>query len=68
MGTSYVEGRTIGVDKDYIPLGSKIMIDGHIYIAEDTGSFEGKIIDVYVSDHSKFDRKYKEIYILEDKL
>lgn len=41
------------------------MIDGHIYIAEDTGSFRGKVIDVYVSDHNKFDRKYEEVYILE---
>lgn len=64
-GTNYVEGRTVGVDTNYIPLGSKIMIDGHIYTAEDTGSFRGKVIDVYVSDHSKFDRKYEEVYILE---
>lgn len=43
------------------------MIDGHVYIAEDTGSFSGQVIDVYVDDHSKFDMKYKEVYILEDK-
>lgn len=66
LGTDYVEGRTIGVDTDYIPLGSKIMIDNHVYIAEDTGSFKGQIIDIYVTDHSKFDRKYKEIFILEE--
>lgn len=65
LGTNYVEGRTVGVDTDYIPLGSKIMIDGHVYIAEDTGSFSGQVIDVYVDDHSKFDMKYKEVYILE---
>lgn len=66
LGTDYVEGRTVGVDPDVIPLGSKIKIDGHTYIAEDTGSFNGRIIDVYVSDHSKFYRKYTEVYILEE--
>lgn len=65
LGTDYVEGRTVGVDPSVIPLGSKIKIDGHTYIAEDTGSFNGRIIDVYVSDHSKFYRKYTEVYILE---
>ena len=60
LGTNYVDGRTVGVDTDYIPLGSKIMIDGHVYVAEDTGSFSGQVIDVYVDDHSKFDMKYKE--------
>ena len=50
LGTNYVEGRTVGVDPDYIPLGSKIMIDGHVYVAEDTGSFNGQVIDVYVDD------------------
>lgn len=63
LGTEYVEGRTIGVDTSIIPLGSEVLIDGHIYIAEDTGSFTGKIIDVYVTDYSKFDRKYLEVFI-----
>ena len=42
------------------------MIDGHVYVAEDTGSFNGQVIDVYVDDHSKFDMKYKEVYILDE--
>lgn len=67
LGTDYVEGRTVGVDENIIPLGSKLLIDGNEYVAEDTGSFSGKVIDVYVSDHSKFYRDYKEVYILEEK-
>ena len=63
LGTEFVEGRTIGVDTSIIPLGSEVLIDGHIYIAEDTGSFTGKIIDFYFTDHSKFDRKYLEVFI-----
>lgn len=31
-------GRTIAVDSSVIPLGSEIVIDGHTYVAEDTGS------------------------------
>lgn len=57
----------MGVDENIIPLGSKLLIDGNEYVAEDTGSFSGKVIDVYVSDHSKFYRDYKEVYILEEK-
>lgn len=63
LGTDYIEGETIGVDKNIIPLGSKVKINGHVYIAEDTGNFTGKVIDVYVSDHSKFDMKYAEVFI-----
>lgn len=66
LGTNYVEGRTVGVDSSIIPLGSKIMINGHIYIAEDTGNFNGKIIDVYVSDHSKFSLAYNEVFICNE--
>lgn len=67
LGTDYVEGRTVGVDPSVIPLGSKLLIDGHEYIAEDTGNFTGKIVDVYVSDHSKFYKDYKEVYIVANK-
>lgn len=67
LGTDYVEGRTIGVDPEIIPLGSEVKINGNVYIAEDTGSFKGKVIDIYVNDHSKFERKYLEIFVKEIK-
>ena len=44
-----VEGRTVAVDPDIIPLGSVIEINGHKYIAEDTGRLiKGRRIDVYM--------------------
>ena len=49
-GTVPVEGRTVAVDPNVIPLGSKIRINGHEYIAEDTG-VSGHVIDVFVNDH-----------------
>lgn len=50
-GTDYVVGRTIAVDRNVIKLGSKVEIDGHVYIAEDTG-VKGKHIDIYFDSHS----------------
>ena len=36
-GTKAIEGRTVAVDPNVIPLGSTVIIDGHEYIAEDIG-------------------------------
>ena len=53
-GNTAEEGKTIGVDPDIIPLGSKVKIvfaDGteHVYRADDTGSaINGNIIDLYM--------------------
>lgn len=67
-GTMPKEGRTIAVDPNVIPLGTKVYINGHMYIAEDTGSaIKGKKIDVFLNSHAdtkKFGRKYNvEVYI-----
>lgn len=52
-GTMPAEGRTIAVDPNVIPLGSKVVIDGHTYVAEDTGSaIKGNKIDMYFNSHS----------------
>ena len=54
-GTKPVEGRTVGVDPNIIPLGSKLTINGVSgYIAEDTGSaVKGYVVDLYLTS---FDR------------
>ena len=53
-GTEATEGRTIAVDPDVIPYGTQIIIDGHIYIAEDCGgAIKGNRIDLYVDSHSE---------------
>jgi 3D (Asp-Asp-Asp) domain-containing protein len=56
-GTIATEGRTIAVDPNVIPYGTKVTIrytDGteHTYIAEDSGSaIEGNRIDVFMNSH-----------------
>lgn len=53
-GTVPEIGRTIAVDPEAIPLGSEVMIDGHIYIAEDTGgAIEGKKIDMFAGTEAE---------------
>lgn len=64
-GARCTEGRTIAVDRRVIPLGTRVMIDGHEYIAEDTG-VRGKWIDVFMEPHSeclKNGMKKKEVFI-----
>lgn len=56
-------GRTIAVDPSVIPYGSEIMIDGHIYIAEDCGgAVKGNVIDIFVNKPRQ-EMYYREIYI-----
>lgn len=52
-GTVPRQGRTIAVDPEVIPLGSRVWIDGvGGYIAEDTGTgIDGSAIDVYHDSH-----------------
>ena len=51
-GETAKEGQTIAVDPNVIPLGSTVIVEGHRYIAEDTG-VHGKTVDIYVEDHAK---------------
>lgn len=63
-------GRTIAVDSSVIPLGSEIVIDGHTYVAEDTGSaIKGNRIDIYFDTHQEalnFGVQYADIYIIKN--
>ncbi|MCX7923937.1 MAG: 3D domain-containing protein [Clostridia bacterium] len=63
-GKKAVKGRTIAVDPDVIPLGSKVYIKfpekySHLdkwYIAEDTGSkVKGKILDVFFGESAFYE-------------
>ena len=69
-GTIPVAGRTVAVDPDIIPLGSKILVDGHEYIAEDTGSgVKGNHIDIYFDSHEdalEWGVKTLEVQVFED--
>lgn len=68
-GTTIAGGRTIAVDTRYIPLGSKVYIDGWgVFIAEDTGgAIKGNKIDVAVPDHKMaydIGIEYADAYLL----
>lgn len=62
-GTDVTPGRTIAVDKSIIPLGTHVIINGHEYIAEDTGgAIKGKRIDIAVASHAEALRLGKKTY------
>ena len=64
-GVKAKANHTIAAPKNFV-FGTKIEIDGNIYIVEDRGgAIKGNKIDVYFSSHSEalnFGVKYKEIY------
>ena len=66
-GTTPTAGRTIATDPSVIPLGSKVLIDGKEYIAEDTGgAIGGKRVDIFFSSHSaalQFGRRSVQVSI-----
>lgn len=57
-GRTPTVGRTIAVDPRVIPLGTKVVINGHTYTAEDTGgAIRGNRIDIFVGSHEEANRK-----------
>ncbi len=66
-GTTPTAGRTIATDPSVIPLGTKVLIDGHEYVAEDTGgAIGGQRVDIFFSSHSEalqFGRRSVEVSI-----
>lgn len=71
-GTIPVAGRTIAVDPEVIPLGSKVILDGHEYTAEDTGSgVKGNHIDIYFDSHEdalEWGVKTMEVEVFENEV
>ena len=49
-GAAAKEGVTVAVDPNVIPIGALVTIDGHEYIAQDTG-VKGAWIDIYCASH-----------------
>lgn len=51
-GAKAIAGRTIAVDPSVIPYGTEVIINGHTYIAEDTGgAIKGNRIDIFFDNH-----------------
>lgn len=67
-GTVATQGRTIAVDPNVIPYGTVVVINGHEYIAEDSGGkwIQGKEIDIFFESHDEarqFGEQYAEVKI-----
>lgn len=53
-GTIAASGRTVAVDPRVIPMGSRLLINGQVYTAEDTGGgVKGSHIDIYCDSHAQ---------------
>lgn len=53
-GVKATANRTIAVDPDVIPLGTKVEIDGREYIAEDIGgAVDGERVDIFFNLHDE---------------
>lgn len=70
IGTRLIAGLSIAVDPNVIPYGSEVIINGHTYIAHDTGgAIKGNRIDVYFDDHQEawnFGTQYAEVYLVQN--
>lgn len=68
-GVTAQTNRTIAVDPKVIPYGTKVMIDGKEYIAEDCGgAIKGNRIDIYFDTHQEalqWGVKYKGVMLVE---
>jgi 3D (Asp-Asp-Asp) domain-containing protein len=68
--TKCFAGRTIAVDPNVIPYGSKVLIGGFVFIAEDTGGkIKGKHIDMYMDTHETaklFGRRKGNVQLIVD--
>ena len=67
-GTVPTVGRTVAVDPSVIPYGSKVIINGHTYIAEDCGgAIKGNKIDILFATHKEalqFGVQYAEVFVI----
>ncbi|MBQ8317842.1 MAG: 3D domain-containing protein [Lachnospiraceae bacterium] len=68
-GTRATQGRTIATDTSVIPFGSKVVINGKVYTAEDTGgAIKGNRIDIYFESHTEalyFGRQKAQVYLVQ---
>ncbi|MDO5136582.1 MAG: 3D domain-containing protein [Eubacteriales bacterium] len=69
-GVTAITNHTIAVDPDQIPYGSKVVINGQVYVAEDCGgAIKENCIDVYVGNHAEGEDKgvyYTEVYLIQE--
>ena len=64
-GTTATEGRTVAMAG--VPFGTKLSINGKIYVVEDRGTAYGHV-DVFMGSHAaalRFGVKYADVYLVE---
>ncbi len=68
-GVTAVTNHTIAVSPAQIPYGSRVAINGQVYVAEDCGSaIRTNCIDIYVASHDEALAKgvfYTEVYLIQ---
>ena len=66
-GTPVAEGKTIATDPNVIPYGTKVIIGGDVFTAEDTGrKVQGNQISIYVNNHAEVsasDTENTDVYL-----
>lgn len=66
-GTVATQGRTVAVDPSVIPYGSRVIINGHTYVAEDCGgAIKTNRIDIFFDSHQEalnFGVQYAKVYV-----
>jgi 3D (Asp-Asp-Asp) domain-containing protein len=69
IGEQLKEGYSIAVDPNAIPYGTEVIINGHIYKAQDcSGGIKGNEIDIYFEDHNdalEFGVQYAEVFLVK---
>ena len=68
-GTVATAGRTIAVDPGVISYGTRVILNGHVYVAEDCGgAINGNKIDIFLSDHATalaYGTYYTEVFLAD---
>ncbi len=69
-GCALRPNHSIAVDTNIIPYGTRVLINGQEYVAEDRGgNIKGNRIDIYFDSHEEarsFGVQYAEVYLLEE--
>lgn len=69
-GVTATTNRTIAVDPSQIPYGTKVVINGQVYVAEDCGgAITENCIDIYVASHEEGESKgvyYTDVYVIQE--
>lgn len=62
-GTHAMQGRTVACNS--LPFGTRIIINGNVYVVEDRGGMANNVIDVFFNSHQEalnFGVKYADVY------